>query len=273
MAQEELSIFHRLLARIATGKKRGTDRGNFELSQHSQIWGELYSLTRDYGNCWVLMVFPKFVITGFTGLSQGQDQSDLAIHCPTLTLAHSASCCSMMFFWATCIAQSVDSWLSLRLVINRTALNPEWIRGRLLVQHDELWSNRRRMSCGEILQWAATAWIRMSMFALWICLYDLVCKFFLCFHDCSLLSWRFRAQPCGWNSLIHHERDGKVAAMSSFVIIRSMVKLRHSTDLKSVVGDPKRIQKGVISVQFQPSVISAQREGLRCWLWQCFSCS
>lgn len=177
------------------------------------------------------------------------------------------------FFWTTCIAQSVDSWLSLRLVINRTALNPEWIRGRLLVQRDELWSNRRRMSCGEILQWAATAWIRMSMFALWICLYDLVCKFILCFHDCSLLSWRFRAQPCGWNSLIHHERDGKVAAMSSFVIIRSMVKLRHWTDLKSVVGDPKRIQKGVISVQFQPSAISAQREGLRCWLWQCFSCS
>ena len=74
---------------------------------------------------------------------------------------------------------------------------------------------------------------------------------------------RFRAQPCGGNSLIHHERDGKVAMSSFGNPGHGETKTLDSwTDLKSVVGDPKRIQKGVLC-SFNVSTLSDQHADRR----------
>ena len=223
----------------------------------------------------------------------------------TLSHTYSDAFCILLFhdvfvgpLWATCSAQSIDSWLSLRLVINRTALNPEWIRGRLLVQRDELWSNRRRIwrripwnSSGLPLHEFACqclhfgyVWmgqnpvplVNLKIAGKWmfiplnICLYDLVCKFFLCFHDCSLLSIAFLAISC---TALRLKLFNSSWARCYVQLCNPEHGETKTLDRSQVGrGRPQKDPKGC-SVQFQPSVISAQREGLRCWLWQCFSCS
>ena len=194
------------------------------------------------------------------------------------TLSHTwriLLCHDVFFLPLAFLSLLVVGWFSLRLVINRTALNPEWIRGRLLVQRDEFsckWSNRRRV-CRRNSSGLPLHEFIYLLFTLQMGLYDFVCKLILCFlHDFSLPFWKiisctalqlklFNSSWARWQSCCEMSTFPSGAWWNMATLDRSP---------QSAVGDQK--QHPAVLCSFNPPKWS--REGLcSCWLWRCFGCS